>query len=141
MTTTRNTHLPALSPRDRDFIAACRRVMASSGRTSLTAAEIAGIASRQPAPSYYLSHEQAMRQLHRADTGADPGKAHPSTLSRREELRRKVAALQESRGIGRGEALTHVLAGGASGFFIEPSTALRLYQQIRQRRRRAMKNA
>lgn len=141
MTPTRYPRNLILSPRDRDFIAACHRVVETSHGAALTAAEIARRAARQPAPSYYLTHEQAMRQLHEAIHGDGTGRAHPSTLSRREELRRKVEHLQARRGIGRGEALTHVLAGGASGFFIEPSTALRLYQRIRQRRRRAMKNA
>lgn len=132
---------PTLSPRDRDFIAACRMVAESARGGSLTAAEIARRASRMPAPSYYLSHEQAMRHLHQQPDNARHRRRreHPSTASRREEIGRKVALLQQKRGIGRGEALAHVLAGGASGFFIEPSTALRLYQRIRQRRRRAMR--
>ncbi|RXE63238.1 hypothetical protein [Paramuribaculum intestinale] len=133
------THRPkdqTLSPRDRDFIAACRTVIESARGGSLTAAEIALKASRMPAPSYYLSHEQAMRHLHRPTVSSRRRRReHPSTASRREEIERKVALLQQKRGIGRGEALAHVLAGGASGFFIEPSTALRLYQRIRQRRR------
>lgn len=132
--------------RDRDFLAACRRVLAGQRRTDLTAAEVARMAANSPAPSYYLTYEYARRMLSerrrgmitsRNTLGSDPSQSPHHSGSpierRREEIAGKVKTLMErTPGLKMGAALSRVLAGPASSFFLAPDTARKLFATLRR---------
>lgn len=121
-----------LSRRDRDFMAACKRVIARSASRSLTVAQVASLAALEPAPEYYTTYGYALKRLRSLRAGhphRDPGPRWTELLQRTEELCRR-------RGIRFHVALAHVLAGGASSFFMCPSTARRVYHRVRRNMRR-----
>lgn len=136
--------------RDRDFLRVCRRLLALTTRTDLTVAELAEMAADSPAPSYYLSFDYARRMLSERRRGVktvrNPTPSHTSLLSprrqspaerRRAEIAAKVADLMvRSPGLKEADALTRVLAGPASSFFLAPDTARRLFSHLRRPHRR-----
>lgn len=128
------THLT--SQRDRDFMRACREVIASSRRTDLTVAEVAARAAASRAPSYYMTFDYALRALREERAGVRKA-ITPAVVLRRREIAAKVRRLMESRpGLSESDALTFVLTGPASSFFINPDTARRLYIRLRHSRKR-----
>lgn len=132
--------------RDHNFLKVCRHIAATSPRTDLTAAQIAEMAAASPAPSYYLTYDYARRMLSERRRGVrsvrNPMGISTSLLSgaqltpmerRRVEISGKVRTLMARfPGLKEGEALTRVLAGPASSFFLAPESARRLYTQLRR---------
>lgn len=121
--------------RDRDFMRACRRVIAESSDPNLTIAKVTARAARMRAPSYYVEYSYAMRKLN-----ALAARRHTldskTVCSRWTEIQARVAALMERRALSRNEALARVLReGGASSFFLAPRSAARLYLRLRHGRR------
>lgn len=119
--------------RDTDFMKTCRKVMQESGKKQLTTRKITEIASKMPAPGYYVTFTYALRVIRSMNNK----KLHTKTdfaSKRWEELKLRVNALTKRHNISDTEALARVLAqGGATSFFISPTTALRLYQRLRKR--------
>lgn len=122
-----------MSRRDRDFMAACKRVIERSASRSLTVAQVTALAAREPAPEYYTTFSYALKRLLMLRSGRlqrQPSARWVELLERTEELSRR-------RGIRFRVALAHVMAGGASSFFMCPSTARRVYHRVRSRMRRS----
>ena len=114
--------------RDRDFIAACRRFIAASGKQPLTAMQLASAAAASPAPSYYITYDYAMRKLN------DPSDENTPAAQRMADIRQRVEHLMQSRGLERRHALSLVLAGTSpKGFFLGESTAVRLFHRLRRK--------
>ncbi len=125
--------------RHRDFLAACRRVVASQpkGTVPLTVSEVARLASQSPAPSYYVSFDYAMRMFHRIKRQGSSGVEGPMDKCWQEIADRVTAMVEQSHGkLNFRQAMARVLArGSASSFFLSPATARRLYHHaLRQRR-------
>ncbi len=121
--------------RDRDFMRACRQVIAESTDTSLTIDKVTARAAQMQAPSYYVEYSYAMRKLN-----ALAARRHTldskTVCSRWTEIQARVAALMERRALSRNEALARVLReGNASSFFLAPRSAARLYLRLRHRGR------
>jgi hypothetical protein len=83
-----------------------------------------------PAPSYYISFDYGLRLIR-----ADIEQGLSSTAAARiADIKAAVTKLMESRGISDSEALATVLAGPApAGFYLTPSSALRLYHRLRSK--------
>ncbi len=138
-----NSSLNPTTQRDRDFLRVCRRILALSPRTDLTAAEVAEIAAGSPAPSYYLSYDYARRMVSERRRGVRtvrnpmPASDSQPIERRRDEIVRKVEALMARYpGLKERDAIARVLAGPASSFFIAPDTARRLFTHLRRPLRR-----
>ena len=117
--------------RDRDFMRACRRVIAESSDPDLTIAKVSARAAAMRAPSYYVEYSYAMRKLNAlaARRSRLDGK---TTCARWTEIQSRVEALMERHDLTRNEALARVLReGGASSFFLAPRSAARLYLRLR----------
>ena len=120
-----------MSPRDRDFMQACRHVIARSTDPHLTIAKVTAAASAMRAPSYYVEYSYAVRKLNNLEAGRH---TLDSKLSNKRwiEIRERVDRLMSRHGIKRNEALARVIRdGGASSFFLSPRSAARLYLHLR----------
>lgn len=130
--------------RNRDFMKACRRVIAESGSKSLTVAEVTAAAASQAAPSYYLTFDYARRlvsegqrggarrTLRESIDGRHRGARLKSVEARRQELIDRVEEVRaKNPRLKEHHALARVLASGASSFFLSPEGARRLYTRMR----------
>lgn len=127
-----NTHPSKdYTARDRDFMRACRRVIAESDDPCLTIAKVTAQAAAMRAPSYYVEYSYAMRKLN-ALAARRRSLDNKTTCSRWTEIQSRVDALMARYGPTRNEALVRVLReGGASSFFLAPRSAARLYLRLR----------
>ena len=136
-----------LESRDRDFMQACRRILASAPRP-VTLRELAERVAREPAPSYYLSFSQVMKVMMRIPAMRAlspharpvrrllPPCAGGEPARRYAEIAARVKTLADGRpGITLAEAVARVLGGGASCFFLSPDSARRLYNSLCRRSR------
>lgn len=123
--------------RDRDFMKAVRRTTGEMAQAFPTVAEVTSRAAKAPAPSYYVGMTYGIRALRRIRrTGHLPWNGRGAGR-RWAEIVARVDACRARHGVSDTEALARVLAyGHASSFFIEPSSALRLYHRLRRRHRK-----
>ncbi len=118
------------TPRNRHFMCIVRQLLATGQYNSL--AEVTAAAASHPAPQYYVSYDYALRRLRNG------GPVHTERMTTAgeamwRELSGKVARVQEIYDINLAEALQRVLTDSrASSFFLSPSSALRLYHQLRR---------
>lgn len=119
--------------RDRDFMAMCRRLMDDPGLSLRSARQLAAEAVKQQAPLYYVTYDYALRALRSLrKAGQLPGK-NEEGKRKWAEIERRVGEMERRLGLSDGDALSRVLSGGASSFFISAPTALRLFHRIRRR--------
>ncbi len=134
-----DTNSIGLSRRDRDFLRACRNVIARS-RTPLTMAQVAVKAASGPAPAFYVSYCHALRRLHqiRSHSVELPDRGRMSLYR---ELQSRVAALCCAKSLTEADALARVLAEGpAPAFFLTPASAVVLYSELLGKVRRARRH-
>lgn len=129
-----NSTLKALSPRDRDFMRECRRVIATSADPHLTVDKVTAEAASRRAPSYYVEYPYAIRKLN-----AIAARRHKldgkQCNGRWIEILERAGALMRRHGITRNDAVARVLReGNASSYFLAPASATRLYLRLRHRR-------
>lgn len=127
--------LSLVETRNRHFIEACRRVIASiPPREEINILRVAMDAAHSPAPHYYCTFIYALRMLRVLRHGR-LALRRDRRLAMWEELNEKCSAYMERRGCNLPEALSNVLASeSASQFFIAPTTAVRLAQRLRHDR-------
>ncbi len=126
--------LSLIETRNRHFLAACRAIISSlPAGCEINLTQVAEQAAHSPAPAYYCTFTYAMRMVRLLRHGRLPLRNDRRRMLW-EELNVKTAILQARRRCRLPEAMASVLASsGASQFFIAPSTALRLVQQLRSR--------
>lgn len=126
-------HTPLSELRHRDFLSACRRVIAES-TSPLTAAQVAEKAAKSPAPWFYVSYQHALRRIRFLERHGFNDVSTSETRKLYDELYRRVRRLMQSRGISDADALAAVLAAGnAPEFYFTPGSAAYLYSIVRRR--------
>ena len=126
--------------RDRHFMEACRKVIATS-REPLTAREIAERAAAMPAPAFYISYSHALRRIR--DYIAHDGGNFPTAgaMAVYAELHRRMLRKMRSLHLNDAQALNLVLAEGhAPHFYLQPRAAEYLYYALRSSVRRFRRN-
>lgn len=127
LSSTDPTRLSSL--RSRDFVRLCNRIARSSGG-ALTQREIIGKALASEAPAYYVDYDYALRVTPQVMKMPREVAGRYSRGKWLEIADRCRAELASRRSKDLGAALVNVLASGrASGFFLSPSTALRILQR------------
>lgn len=124
-----------LSARDRDFLAACRRYIARSPRSDLSICEVTAAVAAEPAPSYYLTYEYALRIVNERNLAPGASTAAAVIRRRRELLERFDAYMAQHPGADRRDAIVAILESRASSYFISPETARRIYSHSRRPRK------
>ena len=121
---------PEISARDRAFLTACRKLGSTERGRKMSARELAHTAAKNPAPGYFITYDYALRILR----GTEANERRGSEARRRnEEIRLRVSRVAARRKLHAADALTHVLEGGASSFFMSPKRAERIYYQSIQK--------
>lgn len=126
--------------RNRHFMEACRRVIATS-LEPLTAREIAERAAAMPAPTFYITYSHALRRIR--DYIAHDGGKFPTTgaMAVYGELHRRMLRKMRSGRLNDAHALNLVLAEGhAPHFYLQPRAAEYLYYNLRSSARRFRRN-
>ena len=121
--------------RDRDFMSAVARERKNPRNVGRGMRAIVAAAAAGPAPMYYVTYNHVMKELPGRNSMDVPVKDNTATARMWRELQRRVGQRMERYRDKKGEAVAMVLAeGGASSFFLSPSTAWVLYHKIKQRR-------
>lgn len=116
--------------RNLHFMERCRRLLASDAGRFDSALRLAGEVSASPAPFYYVTFPYAHRVMRRFFAkGELPGNT-PRRIAMWREIMERVAKRMSISRDSDTEALAYVLQQPASSFFLEPSTAERLYSHL-----------
>lgn len=120
--------------RDRDFIAACRGVMARNPGAITSLRQLADEALKCTAPRYYVDIDYAYRVAQRLRRPGGYGKLRVEGRAMWAEIMGKVECRRRLRPLSLMKAVTEVLLEEeASGFFMARSTALRHLQTYNRR--------
>lgn len=127
--------------RNMHFMNRCRKLLATDAGRFGSAFRLAGEVASSPAPLYYVTFPYAHRIMRRYfSKGELPGHTERRVAMWHEIMERVKTRMLRSADTDT-EALAYVLQQPASSFFLEPSSAERLYSRmINSRRRRHFNN-
>lgn len=125
--------------RNLHFFSRCQKALAENPARFTSAHALANHVALSPAPLYYVTFPYAHRVMRRFFlTGSLPGSS-PLRVAMWREIMTRVGNRMLLTACPDTDALQHVLAQKASSFFLEPTSAERLYVRIRHLRKRSDK--